>query len=544
MLGLAPGAVLAQGDAPAEGVIISDAPRDDGSSEGKDDGSNGTGTSSADDLTGQLGEAQGIPDSSKLRTPHSPAFILLGASPTLIARPTTPVDFAVALTADWGNNAGELTLPRNLAIEVAPYWWFRHRMLTFDDYMNAPWWSNVLRNTSLSIGTSSQDVLVIDETVTTTRLAFGVQTQLYTGHSRAEICAGDVQGKAMKLATRLIREQASESVGRPDELLLAAVEKEVWAAMAEILADREAAQARLERADKVIKDPASPHERRAQALRDKEAAQAALDKATAELEELVQSSKERLDILSQRLEQAQKAVDQAKTPEEKQEAERELASARRGKSAAEREVAVSGSWRTMTAAQARTNRQEAATRETTLAREMEEAAERRKERVLFASSNLLQEMVELCKDASAARHGWNVAVAGALSLVFPDSTFASRELDSWATWLTVSYSWKQGTTLASLLRLVNLRLDEDTRDATLDAGGRVIQAKGRYAASVEGIRRFLAEDNGWRAAVTGEYMVRKGTWLSISFGKDFTDDGAIFSLANLNWGFGGEPTLQ
>lgn len=57
----------------------------------------------------------------QLRAPSSPAFNLLGISPTDIERPKNPTDFAFSLS-NASNNLS--TVPKSYALEMAPFWVF------------------------------------------------------------------------------------------------------------------------------------------------------------------------------------------------------------------------------------------------------------------------------------------------------------------------------------------------------------------------------------------------------------------------------------
>lgn len=92
-----------------------------------------------------------VSDVDKFRTPDAPAFEILGAAPTEIQHPTTPTELAIALGGIV--SGGDLSIPRSLAIEVAPYWLVPHPGLTVDAYRR----ENLLRplrTLSLSIATT------------------------------------------------------------------------------------------------------------------------------------------------------------------------------------------------------------------------------------------------------------------------------------------------------------------------------------------------------------------------------------------------------
>lgn len=507
------------------------------------------GEESAAEIKESLDEAKGIPEFHKLRTPHAPAFVILGVAPAEIQRPSTPVDFAIALNTDLRSGT-ELTLPRNMAIEVAPYWWWSHKTLTFDDYLAPSWWENIARNTSLSIGTSSKDtpLIVMGEemgTITETRLGLGLSTQFYTGVSPADICSGKVQQKAATLAALLIKELSGDEEEAALELRVVAAEQQAWEDLLPRLSKRADAATLLAQANAVLQSPTATAEARERARASKASAEAAIADVDKELEALVQRSKE----MARAMEEAHDKARANKTRPDRTQAEGDASSeeaiAAARKRAADRVVEVLSKWRSLTVAEARKGLDDAKARLQALNRQREESHEKRKERQLAENEKRLQEIVELCQDTSAARVGWNIAAAGALAVLFPESRFSNGDLTGLSGWLTVSYTAQNGLSLSSMVRVAWHELDDATRDTVFDVGGRLIKARNRYAFSGELIGRFFTEEfDGWRAGISGEYMLRKGTWFSLSFGKDFSSDDDIFTLANLNWGFGGESGLQ
>lgn len=113
-----------------------------------------------------------------LLTPGAPGFVLLGVSPTSIARPADVTDFAV----DVLNSTGNLTaLPQNYAIEVAPYWLFSHPELSYDQFAGDTGVVATAEQTfSLSLATSS--ALSGGNGVTSTGMGLGMQFSLLRGH--------------------------------------------------------------------------------------------------------------------------------------------------------------------------------------------------------------------------------------------------------------------------------------------------------------------------------------------------------------------------
>lgn len=114
-------------------------------------------------------EAVSVPEGDKLRTPDSPAFAILGVSPTTIQNPTTPRDLAVALSGFLKNS--ELLVPDSLAVEVSPFWFLSHDRLTYADYADNDV-GQLWRNFSASLGTTG----VAEDG--SRSLAVGARTQL------------------------------------------------------------------------------------------------------------------------------------------------------------------------------------------------------------------------------------------------------------------------------------------------------------------------------------------------------------------------------
>ena len=106
-----------------------------------------------------------LPDYDAVRTPDSPAFTLLGISPTQIDRPNTPKAVAVSL-GGFARNGG--------AIEIAPYWLASHPDLTLAAYRDSA--GQLVRNLSVSLGTNAVDADVMTGAEAGTTLAIGVRT--------------------------------------------------------------------------------------------------------------------------------------------------------------------------------------------------------------------------------------------------------------------------------------------------------------------------------------------------------------------------------
>lgn len=133
-------------------------------------------------LCASTARTQEIAEFDKLRTPASPALVLLGVAPAKIQRPNVPATVAASLVEAFG--AGGSNVPNGYAIEVAPYWLVPHPTLTLRNYAQNP--ASFARTFTVSL--ASADSTVGDDALASSRLAFGVRGMLI---SSAEKLATD-----------------------------------------------------------------------------------------------------------------------------------------------------------------------------------------------------------------------------------------------------------------------------------------------------------------------------------------------------------------
>src|SRR5438105_12696684 len=91
-----------------------------------------------------------VPNVAALRAPATPAFVLLGISPSDVARPQTPSDLAVDLVT----KASVSGAPNDVAVETSPYWLFGHPSLTWRDEIHRSPGSSIVRTLGLSFATT------------------------------------------------------------------------------------------------------------------------------------------------------------------------------------------------------------------------------------------------------------------------------------------------------------------------------------------------------------------------------------------------------
>lgn len=122
-----------------------------------------------------------------LKTPTSPAFVILGVEPTSVERPTTPRAFALSLYS--AAQAGGGVVPENYAAELAPYWMRRQPQVTWEEYFVRPGVARALAQTfTVSVATRSL-VAGVDST---TGVGIGLRASPLVGHAsaRADSLAG------------------------------------------------------------------------------------------------------------------------------------------------------------------------------------------------------------------------------------------------------------------------------------------------------------------------------------------------------------------
>jgi hypothetical protein len=109
--------------------------------------------------------------------PASPGFALLGIAPNAVERPGTPTDLALSVL----NSTQDLSiLPRNYALEFAPYWLCAGSKITYADYAGNGIPSNLVQSASVSFATSSDQPAPAPESLLTSA-ALGFRASLKRG---------------------------------------------------------------------------------------------------------------------------------------------------------------------------------------------------------------------------------------------------------------------------------------------------------------------------------------------------------------------------
>jgi hypothetical protein len=126
-----------------------------------------------------------VVDVKQLQTPNSPGFQILDISPSSIGRPTSPKQFALNIFN--ASNSGS-SIPKNYAIEIAPYWFFRPTGERPKFYLNADHaisFKGILRKLSISTASAFNDSTSGSLLKNTNYLSIGLRTNVLTIRSKS-----------------------------------------------------------------------------------------------------------------------------------------------------------------------------------------------------------------------------------------------------------------------------------------------------------------------------------------------------------------------
>ena len=145
-----------------------------------------------------------------LKTPSSPGFVVLGVEPTSIQRPATPR--AVGLSLVSAVRDGDNLIPKNYALEVAPYWLTSRPSLTYQDWNSAGVAQTMFQSFALSFATTSTSTQ--DGQSSATGIGVGVRTLLLKGRETEE--ARETRDTIAKLQMEVV--QPTTTPTREDEI--------------------------------------------------------------------------------------------------------------------------------------------------------------------------------------------------------------------------------------------------------------------------------------------------------------------------------------
>jgi hypothetical protein len=424
-----------------------------------------------------------VPDVASLKTPESPAFAALGLSPTEIQRPTTPRGVALSVGSAL-RDAASATPPRNYALEFSPYWLLSHPTLSFDELIAEPGHA-VYRNLSVSFATSVE---------------------------AAELTQPDGSSDERDIVKVAIGAQTTLWPGTPTRGALQCKSYLQSYATRAALEQSTLTQAFLDEWDVKHPKPPLPALEPGPSASDFDLTSEA---GIAAYQDAIAGWNQRRDQFMQ----------------------------------SQPSFAAFAVWKTQRDAAARAFLSE-----------------------YEAAHPLSDPGAEACLSDVNARAGFMAALAGSYALSSPDGDLQQLDQDgsqSGIGWLTLGYVFEDlspradGTPLeGSVLSVVRYSdtegaLGDPTQEVrALDIGLRLALALRRVGASLEGtVRRQRLESASaaspeqtlYRAALSVDYRLTGGMWLTGTFGKDFgATEGQtpILAKANLQWNFGLERGVQ
>jgi hypothetical protein len=133
-----------------------------------------------------------------LKSPASPGFAVLGVEPAVISRPTSPRGVTLSLLS--ADRDGDTLVPKNYALEVAPYWLASHPNLTYDQYDSAGVTDTLRQTTSVSFATSRIPASLTQPI--STGLGFGVRALAARGRPNSQIA--DLTARIKKLQADIL----------------------------------------------------------------------------------------------------------------------------------------------------------------------------------------------------------------------------------------------------------------------------------------------------------------------------------------------------
>ncbi len=113
----------------------------------------------------------------EFRTPASPAFVLLGVAPSAVERPTTPKALAATILSASGDFQ---FLPKNYAVEVAPYWLASHPRLSYEQFHDPGVLQSLKQTLSVSFAASKASPILPDSG---TAIGIGARSFISSGYT-------------------------------------------------------------------------------------------------------------------------------------------------------------------------------------------------------------------------------------------------------------------------------------------------------------------------------------------------------------------------
>lgn len=133
-------------------------------------------------LASHAGAQTGAVTIDDLTAPTSPGFVLLDLAPASVERPENPKSFALNLLNRLASSSG---LPKDYAMEVAPYWLHSHPGLTFREYQRPTVLQSMAQTFSVSVATTPAGDA--PSASPGTRLALGLRANVWNGRPSSSL---------------------------------------------------------------------------------------------------------------------------------------------------------------------------------------------------------------------------------------------------------------------------------------------------------------------------------------------------------------------
>jgi hypothetical protein len=434
------------------------------------------------------------PELNSLTTPDSPAFVILGVSPTTIQRPTTPQAVATSLASAFSSN-GQTLVP-NYALEVAPYWIWSHPRTTFADVARNSF-TTPLEWLTVSIATTSSGAQSSTSTTSTApatsstgapKAAFGVRTNLVNGgvdDAAVKKMCDDPLSEQAKSAGAAVSQSAQQWINGLNSQLVTDWNNG-WSA------GRVAASPQAPSASPV--PPQTPITVTVAPPADASGIADAQRQWTAQWN----------SVWNQGWTAGWQSVSNSPAP----------VVPSSSPAAPPLPTDTLSGWTTAAASKAPTVDGKA------------------------------------CLKAATARLGFVWDAAGALALSFSSGQVDQGRVATYSLWTTASWLTNNFSGLV-LMRFMQDNLDKsDQHTTSLDLGARAIVAVTKFGISVEGVYRVPLTSNTakdqYRIDLAGDVELHDGLWFSVTGGHDFIDGSdwsKFFALANFKGNFGSGPNV-
>jgi hypothetical protein len=141
-----------------------------------------------------------------LSAPISPAFALLEVSPASIDRPDTAKSFLVNAVNRITKSSGGI--PKDIAMQVTPYWMKSHPRLTFREYQEPSIGQSIAQTFSISVATSPIAGATAQADPTGTHVALGLSLRPWNGRPNPTMAAKvaeleDLADEALDIAANM-----------------------------------------------------------------------------------------------------------------------------------------------------------------------------------------------------------------------------------------------------------------------------------------------------------------------------------------------------